>query len=172
MIRKLLKGQGRSPRIMTGDKLRSYGTAKRETGVECRSHKGPEQSSGKVSSTCPTTGEDHEALQVRATASAFRFHPRPRLPTSFTFRSTTSLLTTIGNCKQQPWILGAKSLTFTLHEPKPISPDLVFGALSLQCHHRYSPNRNVSWNHKGLVPHLITGTLMNSLEAEARGSAL
>jgi putative transposase len=41
-MRKLLKGQGRSPRVMITDKLRSYGAAKREImpGVEHRSHKG------------------------------------------------------------------------------------------------------------------------------------
>jgi len=42
LIRKLLKGQGRSPRAMITDKLRSYGAAKRQImpGVEHRSHKG------------------------------------------------------------------------------------------------------------------------------------
>lgn len=42
LMRKLLKGQGRSPRVMITDKLRSYGAAKREImpGVEHRSHKG------------------------------------------------------------------------------------------------------------------------------------
>ena len=39
---KLLKTQGRSPRVVITDKLRSYGAAKREIvpGVEHRSHKG------------------------------------------------------------------------------------------------------------------------------------
>ena len=42
LMRKILKGQGRSPRVMITDKLRSYGAAKREImpGVEHRSHKG------------------------------------------------------------------------------------------------------------------------------------
>ncbi|MCF1436979.1 MULTISPECIES: IS6 family transposase [Rhizobium/Agrobacterium group] len=42
LMRKLLKGQGRSPRVMITDKLRSYGAAKREImpAVEHRSHKG------------------------------------------------------------------------------------------------------------------------------------
>ncbi|MCM2477417.1 IS6 family transposase [Rhizobium sp. CG5] len=42
LIRKLLKAQGRSPRVIITDKLRSYGAAKREImpGVEHRSHKG------------------------------------------------------------------------------------------------------------------------------------
>lgn len=42
LTRKLLKGQGHSPRVMITDKLRSDGAAKRDimTGVEHRSHKG------------------------------------------------------------------------------------------------------------------------------------
>lgn len=42
MMRKLLKGHCRSPRVISTDKLRSYGAAKRDImpGVEHRSHKG------------------------------------------------------------------------------------------------------------------------------------
>ena len=42
LMRRLLKGQGRSPRVMITDKLRSYGAAKQNImpGVEHRSHKG------------------------------------------------------------------------------------------------------------------------------------
>ena len=42
LLRKLLKKQGRTPRVMITDKLASYGAAKREImpGVEHRSHKG------------------------------------------------------------------------------------------------------------------------------------
>jgi len=42
LMRKLLKGQGSTPRVMITDKLRSYDAAKREImpGVEHRSHKG------------------------------------------------------------------------------------------------------------------------------------
>ena len=42
LMRKLLKGQGRAPRVMITDKLRSYAAAKREImpSVEHRSHKG------------------------------------------------------------------------------------------------------------------------------------
>ncbi|MBD9525115.1 IS6 family transposase [Ensifer sp. ENS02] len=42
LMRKLLKGQGRSPRVMITDKLRSYGAARRQImpGIEHRSHKG------------------------------------------------------------------------------------------------------------------------------------
>src|SRR3954462_14105532 len=42
LLRKLLKKQGRAPRVLITDKLRSYGAAKREImpGVEHRQHKG------------------------------------------------------------------------------------------------------------------------------------
>jgi putative transposase len=42
LMRKLLKGQGLSPRVMITDELRSYSAAKRDImpGVEHRSHKG------------------------------------------------------------------------------------------------------------------------------------
>lgn len=42
LMRKLLKGQGRAPRVIITDKLRSYDAAKREImpGVEHRSYKG------------------------------------------------------------------------------------------------------------------------------------
>ena len=42
LFRKLLKGQGRAPRVLITDKLRSYASAKREImpGVEHRQHKG------------------------------------------------------------------------------------------------------------------------------------
>lgn len=41
-MRKLLRSQGRAPRVMITDKLRSYDAAKRDLmpGVEHRSHKG------------------------------------------------------------------------------------------------------------------------------------
>ena len=44
LMRKLLKGQGTTPRVMITDKLRSYSAAKSELmpGVEHRSHKGIE----------------------------------------------------------------------------------------------------------------------------------
>ena len=74
LMRKLLKGQGRAPRVMITDKLGSYAVAGRETmpGVEHRRHKGRRQ----FPPADPTTRKDHEALQVSAPASAFRLHPR------------------------------------------------------------------------------------------------
>ena len=42
LLRKLMKAQGRAPRVMVTDKLKSYAAAKREImpGVEHRQHKG------------------------------------------------------------------------------------------------------------------------------------
>jgi putative transposase len=76
LMRKLLKAQGHSTRVMITDKLRSYDAAKREVmpGVEHRSHKGLNNRL-QLPSTRPTRGEDHEVLQVDTTSPAFRFHP-------------------------------------------------------------------------------------------------
>jgi putative transposase len=75
LMRKLLKGQGHSPRVMITDKLRSYGAAKREIkpGVEHRSHKGLKPRGG-FPSTDTTARADHERLQISPTPPAFRFH--------------------------------------------------------------------------------------------------
>jgi len=66
-MRKLLKGQGHSPRVMITDKLRSYGAAKRDitTGVEHRSHKGL---NNRVEDSHQPTRADHEGLHKRVNA--------------------------------------------------------------------------------------------------------
>ncbi len=76
LMRKLLKGFGRAPRVMIIDKLRSYDVAKREImpGVEHRSHKGL-NNRWRILTSQPTARADHEALQVKATFATFRFHP-------------------------------------------------------------------------------------------------
>ncbi|MHC2567725.1 transposase-like protein [Rhizobium leguminosarum] len=74
LMRKLLKAQGRTPRVMITDKLRSYDAGRRDLmpGVERRSHKGV--TSG--NSHQPTRRrERNETLQVGTPASAVRFHP-------------------------------------------------------------------------------------------------
>ena len=55
LMRKLLKGQGRSPRVIITDKLRSYGAAKREDHARRRTSlaQGPEQSGREFSSADP-----------------------------------------------------------------------------------------------------------------------
>ncbi len=77
-----------------------------------------------------TAAEDHEALQVSATSSAFRFRTRPDRPTSFTFPATVFDPPTIENCEQLPCKDGAKSRALTPDEPK-LTP--MFSQLSLRC---------------------------------------
>ncbi len=78
LMRKLLKEQGHAPRVLITDKLGSYAVAGKELmpSVEHRRHKGLNKSGGKLTPADPTTGEDHEAVQVPTPASALRLHPR------------------------------------------------------------------------------------------------
>ena len=77
LLRKLLKKQGITPRVMITDKLASYGAAKREIMpvIEHRQHKGLaiEQ---KTAINRPDDGADHEALQVSRASSALSLGPR------------------------------------------------------------------------------------------------
>jgi putative transposase len=60
LLRKLLKKQGRAPRVLITDKLKSYAAAKREImpGVEHRQR--PQQPGGEFSPTDATTRADHK----------------------------------------------------------------------------------------------------------------
>ena len=77
LMRKLLKSQGRAPRVMITDKLRSYGAGKARDHAWCRSSppQGPQQSGGKFPPTHPAARADHEALQVTATPATLRLYP-------------------------------------------------------------------------------------------------
>jgi putative transposase len=79
LMRKLSKGQGRSPRVMITDKLRSYDAAKTEImpGVEHRSHKGLDNRqriltsrSGEESGPCRASS--HEATCNASTLPTIR----------------------------------------------------------------------------------------------------
>lgn len=64
-MRKLLSGQGCSPRVMVTDKLGSYGAANREIGVttcDHRQHKGLNNRAENSHQPIRTTRADHEAL--------------------------------------------------------------------------------------------------------------
>src|SRR6187551_896264 len=76
LLRKLLKKQGRAPRVMVTDKLRSYGAAKKEImpGVEHRQHKGL---NNQLTPANPPTRTPDEAVQVGPPRSALRLDPRP-----------------------------------------------------------------------------------------------
>ena len=73
LFRKLLKKQGRAPRVLVTDKLKSYAAAKREImpGVEHRQHKGLNNRA--ENSHQPPTQTDHEAVQVAAARSTLPF---------------------------------------------------------------------------------------------------
>lgn len=77
LMRKLLKAQGRTPRIMITDKLRSYDAAMRDLlpGVEHRSHTGLNNRAENSHQPTRRRERDHETLQVGTPASAVRFHP-------------------------------------------------------------------------------------------------
>jgi len=93
LMRKLLKGHGRAPRVMISDKLRSYSAAKQEIilGFEHRSHKGlnnrAEHSHQPV--------RRRERIMKRPSQSGIcnaLFPSMIRLPTSSTSRATHLLL--------------------------------------------------------------------------------
>jgi len=77
LLRKLLKKQGRAPRVLITDKLKSCAAAKREIipGVEHRQHIRPQQPRGEFASTDAATTVDHEAVQVTAPGAAIFFQP-------------------------------------------------------------------------------------------------
>jgi len=78
LLRKLLKKQGRAPRVMVTDKLRSYGAAKKEImpGVEHRQHKGL---NNQLTPANPPTRTPDEAVQVGPPRSALRLDPLANL---------------------------------------------------------------------------------------------
>ena len=82
LLRKLMKKQGRSPRVLITDKLRSYAAAKRAVGQaggpawrRASPAQRPQQPGGEFPPTDPTTRADHEALQVAAAGATVSLHP-------------------------------------------------------------------------------------------------
>ena len=73
LLRKLLKKQGRAPRVMITDKLASYGAAKRELvpGVEHRSHKGLNNRA--ENSHQPTRRRERQMKRFKSAGQAQRF---------------------------------------------------------------------------------------------------
>ena len=73
LLRKLLKKQRRSPRLLITDKLRSYGAAKREImpGVEHRQHKGLNNRA--ENSHQPTRRRERQMKQIKSAGQAQRF---------------------------------------------------------------------------------------------------
>jgi putative transposase len=73
LLRKLLKRQGRAPRVMITDKLRSYGAAKKEImpGVEHRQHKGLNNRA--ENSHKPTRRRERQMKRFKSARHAQRF---------------------------------------------------------------------------------------------------
>ena len=73
LLRKLLKKQMHSPRLLSTDKLRSYGAAKREImpGVEHRQHKGLNNRA--ENSHQPTRRRERQMKQFKSAGQAQRF---------------------------------------------------------------------------------------------------
>src|SRR3954453_16581564 len=73
LLRKLLKKQGRAPRVMITDKLASYGAAKRELmpGVEHRRHKGLNNRA--ENSHQPTRRRERQMKRFKSAGQAQRF---------------------------------------------------------------------------------------------------
>lgn len=91
LMRKLLKSQGVTPRVIVTDKLRSYSAAKRQLmpGIEHRSHKRAQQPRREFSPSRATTRATHDAVQVGTAMPEFRLNPRPDCQ-SFQSSSRTS----------------------------------------------------------------------------------
>ena len=78
LLRKLLKRQCRTPRVMITDKLASYGVAKREVDALSRAPKTqrPEQQGRELASADPTARAADEAVQVGRPDTTVPFRPR------------------------------------------------------------------------------------------------
>ena len=76
LLRKRLRKQERTPRVLITDELKSYAAAKREImpGVEHRQHKGS-QPGGEFPPADTTTGANHEAVQVASAGAAVSVFP-------------------------------------------------------------------------------------------------
>jgi putative transposase len=73
LMRKLLKGQGTTPRMLVTDKLRSYSAAKAELmpGVEHRSHKG--LNNGAENSHLPLRRRERRMMRFKSARQCQRF---------------------------------------------------------------------------------------------------
>ena len=91
LMRKLLKKQGFTPKLLTTDKLGSYGSAFRHLRLTCPQRAGTaeEQSRGKLPSSGATTRAQNAAVQVGSIRSAFSASMPPST-THSTFNATSS----------------------------------------------------------------------------------
>ncbi|AWM30070.1 transposase (plasmid) [Sinorhizobium fredii CCBAU 25509] len=109
LMRKLLKAQGRTPRVMITDKLRSYDAARRDLmpGVEHRSHKGLNNRA--ENSHQPTRRRERTMKRFKSARQLQRFVSMIRLPTCSTFPAIRCHRLNIKTCVTPPCKSGAKS---------------------------------------------------------------
>ncbi len=103
LMRKLLKGQGRAPRVMITDKLRSYDAAKREImpGVEHRAHEGLNNRA--ENSHQPVRRRERIMKRFKSRRQLQRSSPFTiQFPTSSTSHATTFPPASIANCAPPP----------------------------------------------------------------------
>src|SRR4051794_8021758 len=72
-MRKLLKKQGHAPRVLVTDKLRSYGSARRELGLATRHEQGLRKNNRAENSHQPVRRRERKMQRFKSTGSAQRF---------------------------------------------------------------------------------------------------
>ena len=111
LFRKLLKKQGRAPRVLVTDKLKSYAAARREImpGVEHRQHKGLNNRA--ENSHQPTRRRERIMKRFKSPRQVQRsFPPMTRSPTFSPVVETTTPPQTSGPAAPRPSPPGPKSL--------------------------------------------------------------
>jgi transposase-like protein len=96
LMRKLLKKQGFTPKLLTTDKLGSYGSAFRHLRLACPHEQGLRKNCGKLPSSGATTRAQDATVQVSSIRPALPQHPcrRPQhIQSSTTPRPRSTLRT-------------------------------------------------------------------------------
>src|ERR1700712_1343062 len=73
LMRKLLKKQGYAPRVLVTDKLRSYGSARRELGLRARHEQGLRKNNRAENSHQPVRRRERKMQRFKSAGSAQRF---------------------------------------------------------------------------------------------------
>jgi putative transposase len=73
LMRKLLKKQGCAPRVLVTDKLRSYGSARRELGLRARHDQGMRKNNRAENSHQPVRRRERKMQRFKSAGSAQRF---------------------------------------------------------------------------------------------------
>lgn len=73
LMRKLLRKQGFSPRVLVTDKLGSYGAARRQLGLSCRHEQGRRRNNRAENSHQPVRRRERKQQRFKSAGSAQRF---------------------------------------------------------------------------------------------------